>query len=273
MQSFLIWIGNKRRILPAIIEHLPTTINNYYEPFLGSGEVFFGLAAEKLIDTSKSVLSDTQIGIYATMEAVRSKLPLTIQLLTEHELNHSKEYFNDLKVKVFSTIPEVAAQFIYLSRAGFSGIYRENSNSLYNVTMRKNEQPRWAERVYMYGASGYLSRAKVLCRDFRVILDEDNGWQKDDFIYCDPPYHSWFEKKERSVYNHRVFNLNDQIHLLAMLRRLDKRGVKWMISNSMSTETLLLYKDYNIKKIPITYKVTQQQKKGNKTEELIVTNY
>ena len=38
------WVGGKSRLIPDIIKLLPTMkINNYYEPFLGSGVVFLNI--------------------------------------------------------------------------------------------------------------------------------------------------------------------------------------------------------------------------------------
>ena len=37
--ALLKWIGNKQRFANTIVSNMPSTFNNYYEPFLGSGAV------------------------------------------------------------------------------------------------------------------------------------------------------------------------------------------------------------------------------------------
>ena len=39
-KSILRWVGSKKRIINEIIENLPEEMNDYYEPFLGSGVVY-----------------------------------------------------------------------------------------------------------------------------------------------------------------------------------------------------------------------------------------
>ena len=48
--ALLKWIGNKQRVASTIVAHMPTTFNNYYEPFLGSGAVLAELLMQD--DTS-----------------------------------------------------------------------------------------------------------------------------------------------------------------------------------------------------------------------------
>ena len=43
MKTLLKWAGGKERELKLILPKLPDTINNYYEPFLGGGAVYFNL--------------------------------------------------------------------------------------------------------------------------------------------------------------------------------------------------------------------------------------
>ena len=48
--ALLKWIGNKQRFASIIVANMPTTFNNYYEPFLGSGAVLAELLMQD--DTS-----------------------------------------------------------------------------------------------------------------------------------------------------------------------------------------------------------------------------
>ena len=43
LKPFLKWPGGKSKELKVIIPNLPTKINNYYEPFIGGGAVYFAI--------------------------------------------------------------------------------------------------------------------------------------------------------------------------------------------------------------------------------------
>ncbi|CAK6536968.1 MAG: hypothetical protein IRD7MM_00380 [Candidatus Midichloria mitochondrii] len=40
-QPFLQWVGGKRKIVDQLVQFIPVNVNNYYEPFLGGGALFF----------------------------------------------------------------------------------------------------------------------------------------------------------------------------------------------------------------------------------------
>ena len=42
-EPFIKWVGGKRNVYKDIIKRLPTEINNYYEPCVGGGGVFYML--------------------------------------------------------------------------------------------------------------------------------------------------------------------------------------------------------------------------------------
>lgn len=55
LKPFLKWPGGKSKELCFIVPNLPEKINNYYEPFIGGGAVYFALSkAEKLYINDKS---------------------------------------------------------------------------------------------------------------------------------------------------------------------------------------------------------------------------
>ena len=42
-RPFVKWVGGKRSLSKAISVRMPTSFNDYYEPFLGGGAIFFKL--------------------------------------------------------------------------------------------------------------------------------------------------------------------------------------------------------------------------------------
>lgn len=55
LKPIIKWPGGKEGELKIILENIPKTINNYFEPFIGGGSVFMALDANKYFINDKSV--------------------------------------------------------------------------------------------------------------------------------------------------------------------------------------------------------------------------
>ncbi len=51
-KPFVKWVGGKRSLLPELLRRVPQDFNNYYEPFLGGGALFFALNNEERLNLS-----------------------------------------------------------------------------------------------------------------------------------------------------------------------------------------------------------------------------
>ncbi len=51
-KPFVKWVGGKRSLLNELLQRIPAEFNNYYEPFVGGGALFFALKNERSIDLS-----------------------------------------------------------------------------------------------------------------------------------------------------------------------------------------------------------------------------
>ncbi|ODS32954.1 MAG: Modification methylase DpnIIA [Candidatus Scalindua rubra] len=49
IKPFLKWAGGKSQLLPELVKYIPKNYNNYIEPFVGGGALFFYLYSEKAI--------------------------------------------------------------------------------------------------------------------------------------------------------------------------------------------------------------------------------
>ena len=54
LSPILKWAGGKEQELKHIHPYMPTKINNYYEPFIGGGAVYFSLESCKMFINDKS---------------------------------------------------------------------------------------------------------------------------------------------------------------------------------------------------------------------------
>ena len=47
-KPFMKWVGGKSQIIEDVIKRMPTTMNNYHEPFLGGGSVLLAVLSHVL---------------------------------------------------------------------------------------------------------------------------------------------------------------------------------------------------------------------------------
>ena len=65
-RSFIKWVGGKTRSLSQILTKFPKDFNTYYEPFLGSGVVYFNLLPHD------AVLGDIEENLATAHRAVKN---------------------------------------------------------------------------------------------------------------------------------------------------------------------------------------------------------
>lgn len=120
---FLKWAGGKRWLISEMPNLFKLEYNNYIEPFLGSGAVFFYLTPQS------SILSDTNKQLIDTYRAIRDDWKNVEKLLKTFDMEHSQEFYYKTRDKKFKCPYKKAAQFIYLNRTCFNG---------FSVSMRRN---------------------------------------------------------------------------------------------------------------------------------------
>ncbi len=49
-KPFVKWVGGKRSLLPELLRRVPADFNNYFEPFVGGGALFFALKNEGMLN-------------------------------------------------------------------------------------------------------------------------------------------------------------------------------------------------------------------------------
>ena len=107
-ETFLKWAGGKRWFVNHEHHRLPTEYNNYFEPFLGGGSVFFNMKPEH------AYLNDINQELIGTYIAVRDEAEKVCEYLKEHERNHSKDYYYSIREAEVHDSAEKAARMIYL---------------------------------------------------------------------------------------------------------------------------------------------------------------
>lgn len=257
-QPFLQWVGGKRKIVDQLIKFIPAKLNNYYEPFLGGGALFFQVRDK----FKQCYLSDINLELVTSYNVIKKNPDKVSKLLDSHKEKHSKEHYYQVRSNNDSNNPaKITARFIYLNRYSFKVIYRINIDGKPAQTFSGRNYSKSDLAFRLKQCSQLLAGTSICAVDFSFIEP-----QKNDFVYFDPPYHKSGEK----FYTRLPFDENEQTRLRDFAKALDNKAVKFIISNSDTPFIRNLYKDFNINIIKVTYSMPQTRKIS---DEVIVTNY
>jgi DNA adenine methylase len=275
------WAGGKKQLLEQFEKLYPEKFGNYYEPFLGSGAVFFQIRRKDLHRKSmykeaerKYFLSDSNSDLIDLYKDVRDNVEKLIALLETHKEKHHKDddYFYKVRndYNKGSKGLERSAQFIYLNKTCFNGLYRENSKGEFNVPKGSYKNPAIVNEKVLREASGLLQGVYINCFLFQKT---EKLPQKGDFIYLDPPYYPLSETASFTSYTKLDFSGKDQERLAEYFRKLDEKGCLLMLSNSDTAFIRKLYDGFNISTVYATRMINCQAEKRGKITEIVVRNY
>lgn len=258
-RPFLKWVGGKRSILPELLSRLPADYETYHEAFLGGGALFFAVAPQA------AYLSDMNLPLILTFQAVRDNPDALIAELKTHTSSHGKDYYLQAR-QAFGreTDPvKLAGLFIYLNKTCFNGLFRVNKAGFFNVPIGSYDDPAILDEPNLRLASSALQAATIKQHSFFQVPIEERG-----FYYMDPPYHRTYDG-----YDSSRFGDADHQQLADFCRSLDKAGAFFMVSNSDSPFVRSLYRDFNIEQVQASRSVSCKGDQRGKETELIIRNY
>jgi DNA adenine methylase len=269
---FLKWAGGKLQLIEQFENLFPHKFRNYYEPFIGSGAVFFYVKSK--LKPNKVILSDTNEELINCFVIVRDKPSELVELLLNHRKKHSKEYYYAVRSIESNRLDSVdrAARLIYLNKTCFNGLYRVNSKGQFNVPFGDYESPSIFDKNTLFQASQLLQGAHLQVMTFEKVLDFAG---KDDFVYFDPPYIPLSKTSSFTRYSKSDFSMKEQKQLSEVFEALDSRRCFVMLSNSDHALTRELYRDYKKTTVVVRAKrmINSVGSKRGAINELIVTNY
>ena len=263
---FLKWVGGKRSIIGELKKRLPAKFNDYYEPFVGGGALFFEIQPM----LKNAYLSDANLDLIITYSSVVRNCEELIELLKKHAKNHDEEYYYRIRSKQSpKEAIDVAARMIYLNKTCFNGLFRVNKKGEFNVPMGKYTNPGICQEGNLFACRNALKNTTIEYKDYTKIQP-----QAGDFVYFDPPYHPTNETSFTS-YSKLDFTEKDQSNLAEFCADLHKKGVKVMVSNSNTKFIRDLYKSniFNVEIINAPRMVNCKTDGRSAVEEVLITNY
>lgn len=272
ISPILKWVGGKRQLLDQIRPFIPE-FSTYYEPFIGGGAVLFD------IQPSKAIINDSNAELINVYKIIKEQPEQLIEMLRQHKELNSKDYFYDIrgldrdksKYEQLSNI-EKAARIIYLNKTCYNGLFRVNSLGEFNSPWGKYKNPNITNEKTIKALSNYLNTADITikCGDYREALA---GVDKKSFVYLDPPYMPISTSSSFTGYTANGFGEEDQIALKEQCDLLNKRGVKFLLSNSSCKFIEDLYKDYIVTKVCAKRVINSRGNKRGEIDEVLVRNY
>lgn len=222
MEPFLRWAGGKTWFIKHLQNYLPKNgFNNYHEPFLGGGSVFFSL------QTKKSFLSDLNEDLILTYKEIRDNVNGVINELIRFK-NTEKDYYMVRDIQKFSTPSEKAARFIFLNQTSFNGIYRVNLSGKYNVPYGFRTK-NFYQPENLLSASAALKNSEIFACDFTRILPNIH---EGDLVFLDPPYTVSHYNNGFIKYNSKLFSEQDQKKLSQLIHDIKEIGAFYIMTNA-----------------------------------------
>ena len=267
---FLKWVGGKRQLMPAINKLLPKKYTNYYEPFIGGGALLFN------IQPKKAVINDFNEELINVYKVIKNNPEGLIRDLKTHK-NESGYFYNIRALdreEDFDKLTGIkkASRVIYLNKTCYNGLYRVNSSGEFNSPFGKYKNPNIVNEFVIRAVSKYLNNNEI------IILNGDfeesvKNISKGAFVYFDPPYIPVSESSNFTTYVQGGFNMSDQIRLRDLCSQLDKKNVRFLLSNSATPQIEDLYKGYEIEYVKANRSINSNAKKRGGIDEVLIRNY
>jgi len=277
LKSPLKWVGGKNKLSPFIIKELPEVYGNYFEPFAGGASILFKLLNSDSNAQREYFISDINECLVNTFNTIKFDVELLITELKNDKYTNNKELFyqhrqryNNIKFLDDEYKIEKAALFIYLNKCCFNGMYRENSQGLFNVPFGDMKNPNICDSVSLRNISKALNDKNVhfsFCNYTDILHIVKEG----DLVYLDPPYLGTFTE-----YTNNVFENNEQIKLKNFIDELSSKNVYVLLSNNDIDFIKKLYKDdiYKFIHLNTTYSLGGKNVNRFSTKnELLIKNF
>jgi DNA adenine methylase len=295
-QPFLKWAGGKRQLLPVLRTYYPAAMAAYYEPFLGSGAVFFDLWAAGRLAGLPVRLSDENpdlVGCYLRVRDTVDEVVAALGRLAAGHAHGGSTFYYEVRDGLFNpgrarwasagARPEdypadLAAALLYLNRTGYNGLFRLNRRGGYNVPAGRYARPHIVRADRLRHVSAILQSPRVSIRSLpfhEAVADVPAG----AFVYFDPPYVPLGRTANFRQYTARGFSEQDQARLRGLAVDLAARGVQVLLSNSSADDVASLYEartasaaGLQVRRVPARRTINTRADRRGAVDEVLVSN-
>ena len=184
VRPFLKWAGGKRQLLPVLRRFYPVRFRSYYEPFLGSGAVFFDLVNRGRLPAERVRLTDMNADLIGCCLRLRDALDEVVAALRNLDAGRRRDpeahyywvrdqEFNPARAVILNGArpqpdrytPELAAMLIYLNRTGYNGLFRLNAKGAFNVPRGRYVNPRVCDEDNLRAVAAAFDAVRAVTPD------------------------------------------------------------------------------------------------------------
>ena len=291
------WVGGKTQLLNTINDNLPQNIshfNTYMEPFIGGAAVLFYIVP-KLPNIKNVFINDLNYKLTNLYTVVKNKhLKLINQLKTIQEEYRKSEdpkmfYYNtrdSFNIYDMNMEPDAdvlhAAEFIFLNKTCFNGLYRENSKGEFNVPWNKNVNVCICDEENINAVHNFFIKynVQISTGTYNEFFKDKELYMKNAFVYMDPPYRPITKSSAFTSYTKSGFNDDSQKDLKVWFDILNSNNAYCMLSNSDPKNYDVndmffdeLYSDYNIIRVNAKRSINSKGNGRGSITEILVKNY
>lgn len=171
----------------------------------------------------------------------------------------------------------MAVLFIFLNKTCFNGLYRVNSNGLYNVPIGSYKKPLICDAYNLRLISSLLKNVIIKYGDYSECADFIDS---ETFVYIDPPYRPLSETSSFTSYSKTVFDDKQQIQLSKFTEYISGKGAKVLASNSDPKNTDKndnffddIYRNFNITRVKASRMINSKGSGRGTLNELLISNF
>lgn len=273
-ESPIKWVGGKGRLLPTIRRYLPEGIEDMpiVELFAGGAALTFDL------EPPAALLIDNNLHLMRMYRALRDEREPVIRSLRQLARRYSREHYYRVRTRFNDwqrarPSQTVAAEFLYLNRGGYNGLFRQNGAGGFNVPFGDRARGSLVDVEKLRRASSVLGSTLLCCGDFETARANHVAWSN-AFVYADPPY---APTSAASFHGYLAggFRHDDHVRLRDFVLELGRDGARVMVSNADTPFVRDIYRQpgWRIRKVSNTRSVSRDGRARGKVQELLITNY
>lgn len=294
IRPFVKWAGGKGSLIPQLNNFYPYELKNgiiekYIEPFVGGGAILIDILQK--FDVQEAYAFDINIDLINSYNVIKNNVNELIIKLKKVETEYlqlgqeerkiyfynKREEYNSYTLKENEQNIQRAAQFIYLNRTCFNGLYRVNKSGKFNVPIGSHKNPTICDEQNLKNLSELIQNVQFQYGDYKKSMEYVT---ENTFVYFDPPYRPLNITSGFTSYTKEDFNDDNQKELAEYYRELNERNAKLMLSNSNPKNTNEedkffdnIYHGFNIDEIYASRMINANSKGRGKISEIVVTNY
>lgn len=278
------YVGGKTGLLDKRPDLFPPRekVRVYHEPFVGGGAVFFrryaGLPA--VLNDANRPLTITLRYLGSHTEQVLDELTDLVAAYNAWTASGEPQAFYLVQREHFHA-PQLApwrraALFLFLLQANFNGLWRTNRAGRFNVGWGKKKKLD-VDVPKLLAAGRALRSAVVRNVDFEeAVLDGGHGKlavREGAFCYFDPPYAPVSKTASFNAYSGGDWGPKgrERLRLAALLRGLQRRGIRFLASDADTPETREVYAGLHVETVQMERAVNSRGDRRGCVSELLIT--